>query len=206
MDGVSKVFDGYVTSGRYKTMVEGHQYSVNAILNTINMNEPFSFLDVGCGDGWVVRRIAGNPNCIRATGIDKSNLMIRRAKKLQVHPHEEYHVMSINKWESDPFNLIFSMESLYYAKSVPDAISKIHSMLIHNGKFICGTDYYTENTETAHWADTMPITLHMYSESEWVDMFAKSGFSVSYCRVKQPDSPIRWKKEQGTLFIIGVKQ
>ncbi|MXX20864.1 MAG: class I SAM-dependent methyltransferase [Cenarchaeum sp. SB0667_bin_13] len=202
---VSKIFDRFVVSGREKTMTAGHQYSIYSILKIIPFDKPFSFLDVGCGSGWLVRHIADNPYCTRAVGIDKSSLMIQSAKKRQKHPHEEYYVMSLDEWESGPFDLVFSMESLYYAESVPDSISKIYSMLSVGGRFACGTDYYVENPDTIHWADDMPITMHLYSESEWTGMFTESGFDVFYGRSRQSDSPIRWKREQGTLFIIGTK-
>ena len=205
MDDISRVFDEFVTSGRDKTMATGHQYSVDTILNTIRMDKSFSFMDVGCGNGWVVRRMAANPHCTRAVGIDKSSLMIQNAKKLQRHPHEQYHIMSLDRWTSAPFDLIFSMESLYYTESVSRSISKIYSMLLTGGRFVCGTDYYTENPDTKCWADSMPITMHLHSESEWAEMFVKSGFDVSYYRVRQPDSPIKWKREHGTLFIVGIK-
>lgn len=205
MDKVAQVFDEFVISGRDEAMAAGHQYSVDGILSTIHMDKPFSFMDVGCGNGWVVRRMAANPHCTRAVGIDKSSLMIQNAKKLQKYPHEEYHTISLDEWRSAPFDLIFSMESLYYMESVSGAISKIYSMLPVDGRFVCGTDFYVENSDTTHWADSMPITMHLYSEYEWSDMFVEAGFDVLCGRVQQPDSPIQWKREQGTLFIVGVK-
>ena len=106
--------------------------------------------------------------------------------------------------DAQPFDVVFSMESLYYSPSVPDAISKVYSLLVPGGTFVCGTDYYAENPDTAGWADTMDVTMHMYAESEWLDMFKEAGFRTSATRVTDPDSDTRWKRDAGTLFITGV--
>lgn len=205
MDRTSKVFDEWAADGRDRDLERGHAHSVGAILETAPFGKPFSFLDIGCGNGWVVRRVAANPLCTRAVGIDKSPEMIRNAQGRRVRPVEEYHAVSLEGWESEPFDVAFSMESLYYAESLPAAISKVHSLLSPGGVFLCGTDFYTENPETAGWADAMAVTMHMHSEPEWAAMFREAGFETTSARIRDPASQVRWKREQGTLLVTGVR-
>ena len=174
-------------------------------LQKTHFGEPFSFLDIGCGSGWVVRRVAAHPNCVRAVGVDVSGSMIRTAQKMRSTPKEEYHTVSLEAWVSQPFTVAFSMESLYYAESMPQMISKIYSLLKPGGVCVCGTDYYTENIDTAHWGMMMNIPIHMHSESEWVDMFAGAGFDASSYRIRNAQSSKRWKQRQGTLVITAVR-
>lgn len=186
-------------------MAEGHRYSVFTFLDSLDWSSPFSFLDVGCGNGWVVRQTAARHMCTRAVGIDKSSEMIKRAYTMSTLPIEEYHAVSLEEWDAAPFDVVFSMEALYYSPSVQTALSKIYSLVAPGGKFICGTDYYTENEDTAHWSDMLDVTIHMYSESEWSGLFEKAGFQTSTTHILNPNSDIRWKRDVGTLFITGIR-
>ena len=48
----------------------------------VNSKGKFSIIDAGCGNGWAVRHIGKHPNCKSSTGLDGSDLMIKKAKKL----------------------------------------------------------------------------------------------------------------------------
>ena len=205
IDPVAREFDQWAADGRDKKLADGHSHSVRTFLDAMTWSEPFSFLDVGCGNGWAVRHMASYDTCIRAVGIDKSAGMIGRAKKMAGRGLEEYHAASLEGWESAPFDVAFSMESLYYSPSVPDALSKAYSLIVPGGIFVCGTDYYAENAETARWGDEMGIALHMYSEAEWADMFRDAGFRTSTRHVTNPAGDAGWKRELGTLFVTGIR-
>ena len=205
MDPVARVFDEWADAGRDRNLENGHRHSVDSILDTLDFGESFSFLDVGCGNGWVVRRMAADGRCARAVGIDKSEKMVQKARKMRTGEQERYHAVSLEEWESDPFDVIFSMETIYYAESVQRAISKAYEMLVPGGRFVCGTDYYRENPDTRHWDDMMDVRLHLHSEAEWVRMFERSGFEVSCVHVTQPGHPEAWKRELGTLFLLGTR-
>ncbi len=66
MDKTSKVFDIWAKAGRAEEMEEGHGVTVGKFLGSISFDKPFSFLDIGCGNGWVVRKIAQLPKCKKA--------------------------------------------------------------------------------------------------------------------------------------------
>jgi len=61
MDKTARVFDRWATTGRSEEMEEGHGITVGKFLNSISFSKQFSFLDIGCGNGWVVRKIAQLP-------------------------------------------------------------------------------------------------------------------------------------------------
>ena len=69
MDGVRKTFDKWAQNGRAELMEIEHGKNVLKFLKTIQFDKPFTFLDVGCGNGWVVRKIAKEKNCKKAIGI-----------------------------------------------------------------------------------------------------------------------------------------
>ena len=76
MDGVRITFDKWAQNGRAELMETEHGKNVLQFLKTISFDKPFTFLDVGCGNGWVIRKMAKEEKCKKATGIDKSRKMI----------------------------------------------------------------------------------------------------------------------------------
>ena len=54
MDNVSKKFDEWAINGKAESMEKGHGVNVLKFLKKTSFDKPFSFLDVGCGNGWVI--------------------------------------------------------------------------------------------------------------------------------------------------------
>ena len=205
MDGVRKTFDEWAQNGRAELMEVEHGENVSKFLQTISFDKPFTFLDVGCGNGWVVKKISKKSNCKKAVGIDKSKKMILQAKKKTDNKEKFIHT-DIESWKyKEKFDFIFSMESLYYADSIEIALKKILKLLKPGGQFFCGTDFYTDNKATARWAGIMKIQMHLHSKKEWKQLFHNVGFEVKTKHIKDLKSKKKWKREFGTLFITGIK-
>ena len=235
---VQTLFDKWATKGQAESMETGHGPSVKKFLKTKTKigdlrKTPFTFLDVGCGNGWVVRAISNQRNCKAAYGIDTSSKMIKNANKrkalvqivkgtsamsdtvaddddddeVMASAKESYRIADIEKWKTQKkFDVIFSMEVMYYTVIPQKALKNIHRMLTSKGVFYCGVDFYAENKATAHWADKMKIPMHLLSKKQWVELFTKAGFScVKTTMIKDKKSTTKWKREMGTLFITGTK-
>ena len=206
MDKVRKTFDAWAQNGRAELMEIEHKASVLKFLKTVSFEGPFTFLDVGCGNGWVVRKIAKEENCKKAIGIDKSKKMIIKAKKDTSNKKEKFIHTDIESMDyKGKFDFVFSMESLYYADSIKVALEKIYKLLKPGGVFFCGTDFYSENKTTARWSKIMKIQMHLHSKKEWREFFKITGFNVKTKQIKDLKSKKKWKREFGTLFIIGTK-
>ena len=206
MDAVRITFDKWAQNGRAELMEVEHGKNVLQFLKTISFDKPFTFLDVGCGNGWVIRKMAKEKMCKKAIGIDKSKKMIIQSKKKAHSKKEEFIHTNIESMNyKGKFNFIFSMESLYYADSIEIALHKIYKLLKPGGQFFCGTDFYTDNQATARWAGIMKIQMHLHSKKEWKKFFKKTGFDVKTKHIKDLKTQKKWKREYGTLFIIGIK-
>ena len=206
MDNVRKTFDEWAQNGRAELMEIEHGKNVLKFLKTVSFDKSFTFLDVGCGNGWVVRKIAKEKKCKKAIGIDKSKKMIIQAKKKIDGKNEEFFHTDIESMDyKGKFNFIFSMESLYYTDSIEVALDKIYKLLKPGGQFFCGTDFYTDNKATARWAGIMKIQMHLHSKKEWKGFFKNTGFDVKTKHIKDLKNKKKWKREHGTLFIIGTK-
>ena len=206
MDKTSKLFDVWANSGRSEEMEKGHGTTVNQFLDKLSLKENFRFLDIGCGNGWVIRKMSQNPFCAKAIGIDKSKMMIKNAKSKISSEKEIYFSTELETWNTkEKFDVIFSMESLYYSVPMEPALEKVFKLLKKNGIFYCGTDFYSDNTLTTRWVKDMNIPMDLRSEKEWKRMFREVGFITRSKHVTDSKNKSKWKREFGTLFVIGRK-
>jgi len=206
MDKVRTTFDEWAKIGRSELMEKEHSKTVLKFLNSIRFEKPFSFLDVGCGNGWVVRKISQIKNCKKVVGIDKSQNMITKAKSKKKSSKENYLRTDILSWKfNGKFDYIFSMESLYYSTPMESALKKIYRLLKPGGEFFCGTDFYSDNKATIQWSKMLDISLDLRSKKQWKKMFEEIGFKTKTKQVRDSSNRKKWKREFGTLFIIGKK-
>jgi len=206
MDPVVEIFDRWAINGKAELMEKEHGTNVIKFLKSVSFDNPFSFLDVGCGNGWVVNLIAKEKLCLGATGIDKSKNMILQAKKGKTSKKENYICTDIESWRNvKKFDFIFSMESIYYVNSTKIALKKIFKLLKPGGIFVCGTDFYKDNKATTRWTKMMKIPMHLHSKKEWKKLFEEAGFEVKIKQIKDSKNRKKWKRDHGTLFIIGKK-
>ena len=206
MDKTSKLFDKWANTGRSEDMEKGHGTTVNQFLEKLSLKYDFRFLDIGCGNGWVVRKMSQKSSCIKAIGIDKSKMMIKNAKSKILSEKESYFVTELETWKTkEKFDIIFSMESLYYSIPMESALEKVFKLLNKGGVFYCGTDFYSDNHLTTRWIKDMNVPMDLRSEKEWKKMFREVGFSTRSKHVTDPKNKSKWKREFGTLFVIGRK-
>ena len=79
----------------------------------LNLKKIRKIIDVGCGNGWVVRKLAAHPDCTSASGVDGAVTMIQKAR--DIDPGGNYHLAMIPQWIPDSkVDLIHSMEFMYY--------------------------------------------------------------------------------------------
>ena len=206
MKKATEIFGKWAEEGKDIGMETGHANSVNEMLDYAlqersNLEKKFSFLDLGCGNGWVVRNVSKNPLCIKAVGIDGAEQMIINAKK--IGGQGNYILADINSYTSPvKFDLIHSMEVLYY---LDDPASKIKSLCDHwlkdDGRLIIGIDHYYENLDSHSWEEKVGTPMLMLKEAEWLDIFFASG--LNDVKSWRSNSSKDWS---GTLVLTGKKR
>lgn len=123
-----EVFSEWALNGKDKGMEKNHANPVEEMLNFIikernEIGNEFSFLDLGCGNGWVVRKMLQEVLCNKAVGIDGSINMITNAKAF--NDNCKYLVGDLGEIElQQKFDVIHSMEVLYYIDEPADLLEK----------------------------------------------------------------------------------
>ena len=172
------VFNEWAELDKDLGMEKGHADAVTEMLDFAlkerhRINNNFTFLDLGCGNGWVVRKVIENPLCINASGIDGAPQMIANAIKRG--DGEEYILANIDEHEpTQKYDLIHSMEVLYYLENPVATLKKMaSSWLNEGGRLIVGIDLYHENSDSHSWEDKVGTRMLMFKETEWVNFLGK---------------------------------
>jgi len=198
-----EVFSDWVDLGKDHRMETNHLESVENMLRFSTENlQNFNFIDAGCGNGWVVRKLASYPNCNKAIGIDGSEKMISKAKKID--SRQNYICSNLFEWNpKEKVDLVHSMEVFYYFENPGKLIKHIYSSwLKNNSRLIIGLDFYFENTTSHSWPDDCGINImKLLSSKEWKNLFKLAGFKeVETWRVGAKEN---WA---GTLVVTGIKK
>jgi len=201
----TEVFGEWAEKGKDIGMEKGHALAVEDMISfatqeRTNLKRNFSFLDLGCGNGWVVRMLENNQLCVRSVGIDGAKQMIEKAG--EDTSKSEFLLENIDTYISpDKFDLIHSMEVLYYLENPALTVKKIaDSWLNEGGRLIAGVDLYYENQESHSWEDRVGTKMMMLKEAEWIEIFSSAGLKeVKSWRSNQSQA---WA---GTLVLTGKK-
>ena len=116
---------------------------------------------------------------MQAVGIDASKKMIARADELHsytIRARYDHGFFEELEFKDGEFDRLFSMEALYYASDLEQALAEAFRVLRPGGHAAVIVDFYKESPATANWGDVMGLDLHYLGESDWKTAFEKAGF------------------------------
>jgi predicted TPR repeat methyltransferase len=196
------VFAEWAERGRDEGMAKGHQQAVDHMLEiALNNRKSFSFLDAGCGNGWVVRQVAKHPQCVSASGVDGAKQMIDKAQTYDSKNH--YTCANLDNWKpNSAVDIVHSMEVVYYLKDPSAFLENVYnSWVSEGGVLIVGLDFYKENTVSHSWPKDCGVSImHLFSEKHWIELIRKAGFK----KVKSTRFGVK-ENWSGTLILKGQK-
>jgi trans-aconitate methyltransferase len=198
-----EVFSRWALEGRDEGMENGHAPSVEVMISKVlpRLGNQFKSIDVGCGNGWAVRRLSKLTDCASSMGVDGSTAMINKAKKID--PEGNYEVGNLPSWSPhEKVDLVFSMEFIYYLEDPSKFIKLTHDKwLLDGGTIAIGMDHYLENESSLSWPDSMNLKLATRSIQDWLFEFKNAGFTnLEHYQTGRKDN---WA---GTLIILGTKE
>lgn len=196
------VFGEWAELGRDEGMEKGHQQAVDEMLSMVlKGRKQFSFIDAGCGNGWVVRQVSKHPECVSATGVDGAQQMIDKALKSDLN--NSYSCADLSNWNPNkPVDIVHSMEVVYYLKDPFAYLQNVYDYWLNTGGIlIFGLDFYEENTVSHSWPEDCGVsTMQLFTEDHWVGLLHDAGFSnVESFRYGSKEG---WA---GTLILKGEK-
>ncbi|HKV62415.1 MAG TPA: methyltransferase domain-containing protein [Candidatus Acidoferrum sp.] len=216
-------FNRWAEAGRGEGMEQDHLPITLPVLEKMLLAPTDNVLDVGCGAGWLSRRLAMLVPEGRVVGMDISDEMIRHARRGSVDFDNLMFVageVAQIPWQPHFFSHAISVESSYYWPDPTAGIKDIFRVLKEGGSSWVLINYYRDNPHCHQWGDLLTVTTHLLSAEEWAERFRDAGFTdVAYERVVDPSpSPevytgrwfrdaehLRAFKAEGALLVQGTK-
>ena len=100
-----ETFNFWAEKNKDLGMEKNHTFSVNKMLELIPshiLSKNFSFIDIGCGNGWVVRKLTAHSLCHHANGIDGAEEEVKDLERLlqeaQDRLNKEYENIGGRTW------------------------------------------------------------------------------------------------------------
>ncbi len=193
------VFSEWALIGKDEGMEKGHAASVKAMLELVlpKLNSNFSAIDLGCGNGWVTRMLT-ELGASHSEGVDGSIEMINKAKARD-SSHKYSHGMLPDWKPQRKFNLVHTMEFLYYLEDPAQMLMTIHNQwLENNGLLVAGVDHYLENEESLTWPEHVGVHMTTLSKEQWQNAMLEAGFK--HVEIHQVAGKENFP---GTLVMIG---
>lgn len=113
-------------------------HQLNHILSIVDLKTDSCVLDIGCGNGKMLEYIQKKYGS-KIFGFDYSENAIESAKQ-RMGETGEFQVALIGEadYGKNKFDLILSMDTIYFAPDISSFIAQIYQWLKPNGVFICG--------------------------------------------------------------------
>jgi SAM-dependent methyltransferase len=216
-------FNRWAEAGRGEGMEQDHLPITLPVLEKMWLSPTDSVLDVGCGGGWLSRRLAKLVPEGRVIGMDISDEMIRHARRASADFDNLMFVtgqVAEIPWQANLFSHAISVESSYYWPNPAAGLKDIFRVLHEGGSAWILINYYRDNPHSHQWGNLLAVPTHLLSAEEWAGLFRDAGFSnVTYERIADPSpSPevytgrwfrdaeqVRAFKVEGALLVYGTK-
>jgi 2-polyprenyl-3-methyl-5-hydroxy-6-metoxy-1,4-benzoquinol methylase len=179
-----------------------------AIIDAVASIAPARVLDLGCGEGWLARSLAGHG--IRVTGIDVVPELIAQATSgsavagSPASPEflvQDYASIASRQWVGGIFDAAVCNFSLLGAESVESLIGALPFYLGRSGRLIiqtlhpvaaCGDQPYEDGWRAGSWLGFSsdfrdPAPWYFRTIESWQAMLRRCGFEIFECR--EPTAP-----------------
>ena len=181
-----------------------------AIVDAVLSRSPASILDIGCGEGWLVRALAEHG--VRAIGVDAVPQLIEHAKEAG---GGEFRLASYDDLAAGALNVKVDVAvanfSLIGKETVESLLRHLRALLNPGGAVIiqtlhpissCGDLPYEDGWRTGSWAGfsedfTDPAPWYFRTLESWRRLLEDSGFAVTETR--EPIDP-RSGKAASVIF------
>jgi ubiquinone/menaquinone biosynthesis C-methylase UbiE len=216
-------FNRWAEAGRGEGMEQDHLPITLPVLEKMCLEPADNVLDVGCGSGWLSRRIAEKVPEGRVVGMDVSDQMVRVARRTsREHDNVLYVTGEVGEipWEANFFTQAISVESAYYWLNPAAGLKEIFRVLRPGGNFWMLINYYRDNPHCHQWGALLAVKTHLLLADEWAELLAGAGFTeVAHERVvdlsPSPETytgrwfrdatQLRAFKAEGALLVHGEK-
>lgn len=182
-DSLASTYESYRLSGWY----QAHN---QLILKSLKIHPQDTVLDIGCGTGWLLRKIAKTCNSFTGIGIDISSQMIAEARKKAAADKLSNLLFINDDWEAMPadypslpqVNLVVCASAFHYFSNPLVTLQKVCARLRPGGKLYLLERNMSRSLLTRLWGicHRLIIKDHVtfYKENDLIDFIHEAGFKT----------------------------
>ena len=187
------------------------QITDQAIIDAILSHQPRSVLDIGCGEGWLVRELAGRN--IHVIGTDVVEKLVEEARRAGGGDFRalSYEEIAAGKLKVS-VDVVVCNFALFGKESVEGVFEAVPSLLNSHGAFVvqtlhpvmaCGDLPYRDGWREGSWAGfspdfSNPAPWYFRTLENWIKLFVDSGFRLrEVCEPLHPNT----QKPASIIFI-----
>ena len=190
---VREMFNRWAGSGTVAEMERQHRPIAEKVIARMALAPDDSVMEVGCGEGWLCRRLAGICSEGAVVGIDISEEMINLARGRSPEAGNLMFALGAAEeipWAEDYFTCVVSIESAYYWFSPERAVRELFRVTAYGGRVFLLLSYYRENPHAHHWQAHVGFPFRLMSEGEWAELLAAFGFQQVATERIVDDTPV----------------
>jgi 2-polyprenyl-3-methyl-5-hydroxy-6-metoxy-1,4-benzoquinol methylase len=186
-----------------------------AVVDAVLRRAPASALDLGCGEGWLVRALASRG--VRALGVDAVPALVERARAAGGGEFRvaSYEAIAAGALDDVRVDVAVANFALIGGDAVDALVGRVPALLAPGGAFVVQTLHPVVATGDAPYADGWrpgswagidgafgdPAPWYFRTVESWVRLFVASGFRVA--ELREPTHP-RTGKPASILFVLAA--
>lgn len=201
----------WTTAVRERQIESRRLVTDQAIIDAVLSRHPGSVIDIGCGEGWLVRALGAR--AIRALGVDVVPALIQQAQRAG---GGEFRIASYEQIAAAGLDIRADVVVCNFAllgeQSVEDLVAAVPALLNPAGSFIvqtlhpvsaCGEQPYRDGWRQGSWAGfstafSDPAPWYFRTLESWQALFARCGLQLQETRA--PHHP-ETQKPVSVIFI-----
>lgn len=212
VDSWHKNVSPWISAVREGEIESRERVTNRAIVETVSSLSPKTVLDVGCGEGWLIRKLAAGG--IRGLGTDVVPGLIASASaagggEFQVASYDDIASGSLGR----KFDAVVCNFSLLGKESVERLIGAASNLLSPHGALViqtlhpviaCGDSQYLDGWREGSWDGFSsrfidPAPWYFRTIESWLKLFMNSGLRL--VRIREPISPAT-QKPASIIFVL----
>lgn len=158
-----------------------HEKIAQKAWNKMGISSGDRILDLGCGDGWASRVMAGavgDAGLVR--GLDVSDKMVRRASQMSgQYKNVQFTCGSAERlrFQDNFFTKVFSLEAFYYFEHQDKVLRELLRVLAPQGKLFLVFCLYKDYPEGLSVLDELDVPVQVRSAAEYKELLQGTGWS-----------------------------
>jgi SAM-dependent methyltransferase len=183
---LAEEFDRWARDGVDVAMERGHGRFTELALASWSLGPDSAVLDVGCGNGWAVRRCVGL-GAGEGVGVDISAEMVALARPPGRYLQATADALPL---PDARFSHVLSVEALYYTGDPEAALREWARVARPGARLMVLLDLYLENPCHRIWEPLFPFPVQVRGEAAWVAAVEASGWTrCGARRLRDPQGP-----------------